>query len=361
MESITRMTSVCLALVLMHVPLVADAQRTGVVADSHAAPTLSPKARGELARQFVSKWGAHVERVYDVGVGVWAERMVPSFVSADATNFRNALKRSTFEGAAAELNGAGHRLSDREAMARLEKASLGVPGNASAKALDSGTFDLVYTPMRPCRIVDTRVTAAGAIPANATRSFLAMSTDFAHQGGSTGDCGFGSATQVGAVALNITAVVPATAGFATVYPFNTSRPLTSSVNYAAGAIVNNAIITSIPNPLLSSDFTVYTFAEAHYVIDVVGYFSAPQATALQCVNTTRTQLVDAGANFNMILPACPTGFTLTGAGCGTAVFNQASWTYSGMAGDAAQCIGTNITSGQIGVQGYARCCRVPGR
>ena len=78
----------------------AIAQRAPIVADAASAQTaapLSPKQRGALARLFVLRWGNHVERVYDVKVGVWAQRMVPTLASADATNLRNALSRATFE------------------------------------------------------------------------------------------------------------------------------------------------------------------------------------------------------------------------------------------------------------------------
>ena len=44
----------------------------------------TPKERGELTRQFVTKWGMYVQRIYNVPVGTWAKRMVPNFVAADA-------------------------------------------------------------------------------------------------------------------------------------------------------------------------------------------------------------------------------------------------------------------------------------
>lgn len=87
------------------------------------AGPLTPHACGELARQFVQRWAHHVERVYDVDVAAWAQRMVGTFVTADPTNFRNALRRATFEGAMAELNGIGHRMNDQRAVARLIHAA----------------------------------------------------------------------------------------------------------------------------------------------------------------------------------------------------------------------------------------------
>lgn len=338
-----------------------------VSADALASP-LSPRSRGMLARQFVSKWGHYVARVYEVPVGTWSQRMVPSFVAADPANFRRALQRDTFEGAMAELNGSGHRVGDDRVIDRLAKVSMRQGGrltSADMKALGSLNGDLSYTAITPCRIVDTRV-AGGVIAANDTRSFKAInSANFTAQGGSATDCGTLGVNASG-VAINITAVTPSVAGYATVFPFGVAQPLASSVNYTAGAIVNNAIVTSIPNPLQSSDFTVYTFAQSHYVIDIVGYFAPPVATALDCTETFVSQTVAANATFDIDIPNCAAGYTITGAGCRTPGFNQADWAINGLYRPSpgvmdAYCSGQNKTAGNITVTGTARCCRVPGR
>jgi hypothetical protein len=353
----------------------AQSRTTGVTGRVSSAPAtvevsaapLSPAARGELSRRFVAKWGNYVQRVYEVPVGTWARRMVPSFVAADPANFRKAMLRDTFEGAMAELTGTGQRLSDAAAIDRLARASMAKNRLAAAdvKSLGALSNDLVFTPLQPCRIVDTRV-AGGVITANSNRSFKAVnSADFTAQGGSATNCGT-LGLSASAVALNITAVTPSGAGFATVYPFGTTQPLASSVNYTAGAIVNNAIIAQIPNPLQSSDFTVFTFAQSHFVIDIVGYFAPPVATALDCTETFATQSVPANATFNIDLPNCPTGYTITGAGCRTPGFDQANFAVNGLyrpnPGEMdAFCSGLNKTVGSITVEGTVRCCRVPGR
>jgi hypothetical protein len=372
MKHVLKNVSVFLVFAQMYAMSVAHAQRAHVAVDAEGdaaqvAASLSPKARGELARRFVHKWGAYVQEVYGTPVSAWAQRMVPTFATADPANFRLALRRETLERALAELDGSAGRLNDGRVIERFagqtiaaSRTTRGDGSDLDLKTLGSTNSDLTFTPVQPCRIVDTRI-AGGPVATGGARSFRAVSAgDYTEQGGSASDCGLG-AIAASAVALNVTAVTPAVAGFATVYPFGSARPGVASVNYAAGDVVNNAIIAQIPNPLQSLDFTLYSFAQAHYVIDIVGYFAPPQATALQCVNTRRTQLVEAGGIFNMSLPACPEGFAITGAGCGTAGFNQANLSYTGVAGEGAQCIGTNITAGQIGVLGTARCCRVPGR
>lgn len=339
-------------------PVHAVAQRTQLLAEpSQAATPLTPKARGELARQFVTRWGGHVQRVYGVPVGVWAKRMVSNFAQADATNFRNALRRDSFEGAMMELGGQGQRRSDRRAQERLAGAAFARAGEVGTQALGSAQGDLVYTPITPCRIVDTRNTAAGAIPANDSRDFVALNSSYESQGGSSTDCGTGGTSLVGAVVVNVTVVTPSTAGFATVYPFNTARPTTSSINYTAGAIVNNTVVTRIPNPLTNSDFTIYTFGQAHVVVDIVGYYSAPQATALQCVQSAiGTVDVPAGGTATTFSPVCPAGYTKVSNSCDT-TNSSVYLTISAIGGCQARNTGASLQ--QLNTQ--STCCRVPGR
>ena len=190
-----------------------------------AGMSLLPKERGQLSHQFVMKWGRYVQHTYSVPVGTWAKRMVPNFVNADTSNFRNALNRDTFKGAMAELTGTGHRLSDATVMTRFASIEAGVSkSRAPLKTLGALNNDLVYTPIQPCRILDTRSTAEGVVAANATRSFVAITAgNFISQGGSTTDCGtLGLAAT--AIAINLTAVTPLGAGYATAYPYGTIQP-----------------------------------------------------------------------------------------------------------------------------------------
>ena len=327
-----------------------------------AAPgaTATPKERGELARAFVQKWGAYVQRVYGVPVRTWSNRMSGTFAKADAANLRNALQRDTFEGAMAALTGDGARLSDDQVVAKLAANAAG-----GEKALGALTSDLTYTPITPCRIIDTRV-AGGVIPANSERSFKGVnSANFTAQGGSATDCGT-LGLSASALVLNVTVVTPGQAGFTTVYPFGVTRPLAASVNYTAGAVVNNSVVTPIPNPLQANDFTIYTFGQSHYVVDIVGYFAPAQATQLECTETFTSTNVAANATFDFPIQNCPVGYALTGAGCRTPGFSQADWGINGLYRQSpgnvvGYCSGLNKTAGTITVEGTNRCCRVPGR
>lgn len=352
--------------------IAADAPQVAPAVGSGAtAATLTPAERGSLARQFVLKWGGYVQRVYDVPVADWADRMVPTFIAADPMNLRNAMARDTFEGAVAELTGTGHRLSDEEVIDRYAAAPADLPALQSAaigtQALGSTTGDLVFTAVTPCRIADTRV-VGGPISANSSRAFLGVAVsagvNFTSQGGSATDCNV-AAVGASAIAVNVTAVTPAGAGFATVYKSGETRPLAASLNYTAGAIVNNSVVVGVPNPLGITDFVIYTFAQAHYVVDIVGYFSPPQATNLQCTETAISSFnIAAGVSNFFNNPACPAGFSQVIPYCFTnaaGVYSKGSGANSNASGQPTFCAWQNTTGASQQVFGGNICCRVPGR
>lgn len=325
-----------------------------------AAPA-TPAERGAAIRRFVRKWGGYVQTVYAVDVHAWAMRLVPQFAHGDATNMRMALRRETFEGAMAALNGSGHRLSDDRVITALASLPAGASAQKSrivARALGDTNQDLVYTPIQPCRIVDTRNTAAGAIVADGVRSFSAAGVaSYAGQGGSATNCGMNTEAP-SAVALNVTAVTPAGAGYATVFPYASTRPDTASLNYAGGDIVNSAIISKIPTPAASFDFTVYTYAQSHYVVDIVGYFDNPRSTPVACVNTTlNVTSVAAGATANLTATGiCPAGYGAVGLNCESGSGSMPLLSVSG-----SICSARNNGAGAADLRAGLRCCRIPGR
>ena len=336
-------------------------------APAPAAAAMTPAERDALILGFKAKWGNYVARFYKVPSDVWSERMESTFASADPTNLRRALERDTFEGAMSELSGTGHRVNDEEVIELLAASAAGGEADVAIQSIGSLVKDLTFTPTSPCRIADTRV-ANGAIAANSTRSFYAVSApDYPGQGGVTHSCGLPT-TGVGGLALNVTVVSPSGNGYATVYGYGISQPLGSSVNYTAGAIVNNTVITAIPNPPQTADFNVYTFAEAHFVIDIVGYFAPPLTTALQCTGTYVGQSVAANGTFDIQLPNCPATYTLVGAGCRSQGYDdRVNWNITGLnrtsAGGplTAYCSGTNESAFSVIISGTTNCCRVPGR
>lgn len=313
--------------------------------------------RQALYDAFASRWADYVQDTYHIDAQVWRQRVAVEFVGADLDNLRQALGRATFEAAMATVNGRGHRIPDEATDARDTIALGRDAADVLAKLGDLGA-DMVYTPVAPCRIVDTRSTPAGAIAAASTRSFVgAGALSYASQGGSATNCGL-SQVSPGAIAINVTAVTPSGGGFATVFPFSAAQPATASLNYTAGAVVNNTVITKVPDPVGSFDFTVYTFAQSHFVIDIVGYFDSPEATPIACVNSSTTDLVlAAGATGSSQAAAtCPAGYGSAALTCESTSFDMPLVMQSG-----DTCSARNNGGSPATLKAGWRCCRVPGR
>jgi hypothetical protein len=228
---------------------------------------------------------------------------------------------------------------------------------AMAKTLGALSNDLVYTPIQPCRIVDTRSTAAGVIAAGTSRSFVAVNaSNFTSQGGSATNCGTLSLSAT-AVAVNFTAVFPTAQGFLTVYPFGTAQPTAATMVYVPGNLLSNFSIVQIPNPLSSFDFTIFSAAQTHVVADIVGYFAPPVATALQCVETANTSLTLAAAGTgNVVAPVCATGYTQTATNC-----ESSSWLVPFVFFQSGTCSARNNDTTPQDIRASRTCCRVPGR
>jgi hypothetical protein len=160
------------------------------------------------------------------------------------------------------------------------------------RTLGDNASSLVYTPVAPCRIIDTTL-AGGPIAAGTQRDFfVAADEGFPGQGGQAGGCGvpLGPAT---AVMINLVAVAPAGPGNLRAFAFGSPAPSASIINYASLPPLNiaNGIALQICNTALATctlDLTVQADVSAtHLVADVVGFFEAAvTATPLHAVVTS---------------------------------------------------------------------------
>ena len=138
----------------------------------------------------------------------------------------------------------------------------------STLAADSS---LVYTPVQPCRIFDTRNTG-GPIAAGTSEDFYVYgdaATMFA-QGGNPAGCPAPQGEPI-AVHLNIT-VVPLGNGHIRVYPKGTALPNASTVNYTAGTNIANAVTLKTTFDPADLDISVYSSNTANVLADVQGYY-----------------------------------------------------------------------------------------
>ena len=221
--------------------------------------------------------------------------------------------------------------------------------------------DLVFTPIAPCRFIDTRSYAAGAI--NGTREFdldVAASTY-----GGLGVCGAAalnvSGDAIGAIAANLTIVSPAGApGYLAVKPTG-AAPLSSLLNwYDAGPSVQvaNAGIFQTANGVFN--FVIQTSVSTHVIMDILGAFIEPEATALQTQVLTSSVDIPNQSDGGLESPDCPPGYVLTGGGCGTGDVGH-GLENSEPSGTAWFCYSNNKSGVDSLLSAHAICSRVPGR
>src|SRR6266567_668319 len=165
-------------------------------------------------------------------------------------------------------------ISSKEAEMKSQiKRSLLLVGLAAfltaSAAEAAGPFQ--FFSVTPCRIVDTRgpnsLVGGPALTSGVTRNFPIDVAPAA--------CGVPSTAK--AAVLNVTLVSPSLDGFLSIWPFNTTPPLVSTINAAAGepAIANGAIVplTTDVNFNISVIYgTAVSGGSAHVILDVTGYF-----------------------------------------------------------------------------------------
>jgi hypothetical protein len=229
--------------------------------------------------------------------------------------------RATLNGMRADYLLAASVAGSLEGLRNVVASSLvgSAPASAkvNAKILGDTTDDLVYTPVVPCRILDTR-SFGGTFGNGETRNYHAYLTSgtFATQGGAASNCGIPA--NPAAVALNITVLTTtAGAGFITAWPFNVARPLAATLNYyAAGQQVGNGALVPLCQPNCAAEFSIYSSGAVDVITDVVGYFAAPVASALQCTQVASASTPIAVSSDTLVaLPSCAAGYTRTGGNC----------------------------------------------
>ncbi|SFK29480.1 hypothetical protein [Lysobacter sp. cf310] len=314
---------------------------------SQPADAAGRGARGELVYQVVKKWGPYVQEAYREDMSAWAKEMGPIFAKAPMSALQSAADASNFDAMNTALLGPNV----------TSKAGAGVTPNA----LGDLATDLVFVPVTPCRLFDTRL-AGGAIPANSVRSFdVTAVADYSFQGGAASNCnGAGAAGSFAAAAINLTVVTPSGAGYITAFPFGGTQPVSSNVNYVAGAVVANLATVALDQGSSANELSIYSFAQTHVIGDIVGYFITPQATALDCTRVQTSHTLAASGTLNAPSPACPAGYSMTGGDCYSA-------SYSGRVvssypnGAVHYCSWANESAVAMNVVAFADCCRVPGR
>ncbi len=329
----------CLALAL---PVLAIGQ------DAFAAGTSAASERGELVRRIVMKWGGHVQEAYRADVHRWARSMGPVFAKSPIESLRRAADARTFDQMNNELLVQGNRPGG------LQVGTAKTLSAAAAKVLGDADTDLIFVPVTPCRIIDTRV-AGGVIAANTVRSFdVTAVPNYSFQGGDASNCnGVGAAGSFAAAAINFTVVTPSAAGYITAFPYLATQPLAATVNYTAGDIRGNFAVVKLDQGASANELSVYTFAQTHLVADIVGYYRNPGAPTLECVDTTNTTVsIPAGNTANLTAAACAAGYTQTATNC-----ESGSWQMPFVFTHGGTCSAQNNGASAAELRASRTCCR----
>lgn len=138
---------------------------------------------------------------------------------------------------------------------------------AGALAAASSAQDL-FTPITPCRILDTRLSTPMA--ANTTRTFYVTgTTGFAPQGGKSGGCGIPAGAT--AIAGTVTSVGSTATGWLTLYPAGAALPNASMLSYPKGMTITSGETTTIAGGA-AKPLAIRVHAQTNVVFDVTGYY-----------------------------------------------------------------------------------------
>jgi hypothetical protein len=171
-----------------------------------------------------------------------------------------------------------------------------------------------FIPVQPCRIVDTR-NAPGpyggpALASNVTRTFDIPA----------GPCLGIPIIGITAYSLSIGAILPPADGFLTAWPFASSQPVVSQLNYLANEVVANAAI--VPNGDNNSINVRVNVGPTNIYIDINGYFSS-NWTGVSGNFYLNANTTNPLANFVNDSTGCPQGCALWTVSHSTAIGGQA--------------------------------------
>jgi hypothetical protein len=261
-------------------------------------------------------------------------------------NLIAAGQATSFQAMMAVLAGGGGNVPN------LPAQSLAPTPNALGDVFD----DLVFTPVAPCRIADTRV-AGGPIAGGTHRDFDVDGSNLSAQGGSSTGCGIPLGVAQ-AVLVTISTLKPTANGYFTAWRYLSAQPLAYSLLFtAANASANSTIVAIYPGG--GSDMSLYSAVTADAILDVSGYFAAPGSSALPCT-TVVTPVTTVGGGWVSTDVTCPVGTTVTGGGSDTGLANIFMTSIPNLS-NGWRTWSYNATGSNQGVVTYAVCCSIPGR
>ena len=300
--------------------LMVDQHREAIVERTIAAwPGGVTGEQAEALRKTL--WGLRADQLLAISISPGIDGLLPVFSVADRT-------------------------AEREKSTRIE-----------SKALGDANADLTYTPVTPCRLFDTRASQGGlGTPTVGVRRTYGAITPVASQGG-TGGCAAASGAAV--ALIQIGTLTPSGNGLLQGGPQGAASFPNALILYQPGDQYGTAVAMPL-NPANGQFDLVEQFATADLYGDLLGYFAAPVATAVDCISVASAATPIAVSSDTLVaLPACSTGYTRTGSQCTGAANIPSGYLVET---SASGCLYRNLSSvATFNATATATCCRIPGR
>ena len=348
-------------------------------------------SNAELVGQAVSKWEATLTRAYGweqegveqlrVRVGALPAETLKNLAGAASwQRFTELMLDAERTTAASSMAQKGFALDERDPdVAKMMQDS--------RKLLGDQNRDLVFIPTKPCRIFDTRFEALGSpyvgryTGAN-TKNFWAFNFsgtgDFSGYGGNSScpenvqtNASTFAGTAPYAVMIKLTIVGPAAAGsYVSAVRSGDTNPAPNLVSayceQGGGAPCFATVVVPVCRGTAGCAGTRDISIDSNMAMDlageVQGYFIRPQATALQCSETSGPA-VSIGPNTYAQVAAslvCSAGFTPVSIGFANSS-SDVLHADSGQNGSGYYLYVRNVSSVTQSVVPRVTCCRVPGR
>lgn len=311
-------------------------------------------ARAERIQQIEQDKSAFINELLDK----WAaEATAKGYDAYWQKGQRNLLTRS-----ASELLAISERATDFGTLDKLVFQGFVV------NSLGNLTRELVYYPVAPCRLLDTRAATLAAYQGPktpGTEVAFSVNDSLVVQGGNAAGCGI-PGVDPPALSVVLTAV-PTDPGQGNLraYPTGGTIPTASALNYQGGVVVASGVIAQSGSGT-SDELTVRNqgAGTTHVVVDVTGYYAAPTATPLECTNVQSATVTCPNNVWTPVDATCPAGYTVTGGGYDTpegSLGYPNVWLTSVPLTTGWRIWVDNQAGGDRRMFSYARCCRVPGQ
>lgn len=241
-------------------------------------------------------------------------------------------------------------------------------GGVGIQALGDAGSDVVYTPVTPCRLVETRGTFAAVYQGDGTAAhnpvpFAAGETRNYTLLGGNGQCLSQLPAGINAAGVQLQVfAIPANgvSGDVEILPQGSAFGSTATLVFLGNLPFTSAGTTARANQANNQIGVQVRSGIAHVAIDVVGYFAAPVATALQCATVAGTPtVIPVSSDTAVALPSCAAGYTRTGSQCSGGNNTPSAYLVEV---NATACVFRNL-SAVATYNGTASsvCCRIPGR